>query len=276
MPVATKTVKCPSCGAKTPAGADRCRICTRNLPPSASPSQAAYEEALYSSPVRGSAVARTRRKLWPLLVVVIAGLLVWNYLELGYGPAWAHRAEAHQPGDNWRTFRGIDGVTVYLPGEPIVESTGTAAGHLERARVGIDDHWDAILDAGVLSSGARREAESNLDATLAVGEAAAPSDIESAAPALVAGLIPGADLSEMTLTQGAGAFGGADYQFTAAFAGYPDKGSHGTVRARLVVVDDHTYLAATFFHESQDTDLSDRLLEGFTPDAAPGASAAGG
>ena len=30
MPVATKTKRCPSCGTKNSAEADRCRICTRN------------------------------------------------------------------------------------------------------------------------------------------------------------------------------------------------------------------------------------------------------
>jgi hypothetical protein len=278
MPVATKkSVKCPTCGAKTPADAERCRICTRALSHEAMPSQAAYEDALYGTPVRGAAPdGKKRRSLWPVIVVVVAGLLVWNYVELGYGPSWAHQASAHQPGGNWRTYTGVEGLTVFLPGEPIADAVDTGIGNLNRARVGVDDHWDAILDASILSSGAQREAEENLEATLAVGETVAPTDISTQAQALVAALVPGATLSEVALTERADAPAGTDYDLVAAYSNYPAKGSHGTVRARISVIDGTAYLAATWFPAAQSTDLHDHLLAGFTPDAVRAATANGG
>ena len=92
----------------------------------------------------------------------------------------------------------------------------------------------------------------------------------------MARLVPGATLTEVTLTQRADAAVGTDYDLTAAYADYPGRGSHGTVRARLSVVGDRTYLAATFFARNQSPDLHDHLLEGFRPDAVPAASAGGG
>jgi hypothetical protein len=276
MPVATKSLKCPSCGAKSPAGSDRCRICTRTLPQDSLASQAAYREDMYARPVRGEAPARRSRSLMPLVVLLVAALVAWNYFELGYGPSWAHRTSAHQPGGNWRTFTGVEGLTVFLPGDPITDGVSTSTGYLRRARVGVDDHWDAILDASVLSSAAQREAESGLDATLTVGTTAAPGDVMAQGAALVAALLPGAKLTETAVVpRGLTAFG-TDYDVVAAYSGYPDRGSHGTVRARITIAQGRTWLAATFYAGQQSVDLQDHLIAGFRPDGAPAPSGDGG
>jgi hypothetical protein len=275
MPVATKTVKCPTCGARTPADSDRCRICTRSLTRDAAPSQAAFEADLYSRPVRGEAPARRQRSLVPLVVVLVVGLVAWNYFSLGFGPSWAHRAEAHQPGSNWRTFRAVPGITVFLPGSPITDAVHTDVGNLRRARVGVDEDWDAILDAGVLSSGAQRDAESHLEATLAVGQAAAPADVVAAATPVVAALLPHATLSDPSLIERPTVGDATAYDLTAAYSGYPAASSQGNVRARLVVIDGRLDVAASFFGGTQSVDLHDHLIAGFQPDGAPAATSDG-
>jgi hypothetical protein len=269
MPVATKTVKCPTCGAKTPAGSDRCRICTRTLGRDAARTQQAFEDALYSRPVRGEAPARRQRSLTPLIVAIVVGLLAWNYFSLGYGPTWAHRTEAHQPGGNWRTFRGVPGITVFLPGSPIVDAAQTEVGGLRRARVGVDQHWDAILDADVLSTAAQHEAESHLEATLAVGQTAAPADVLGAATPVVAALLPGLTLSDAALIERPATDDTQTFDLTAAYSGYPAASSEGNVRARLVAVGGRLDVAATFFATTQSVDLHDHLIAGFQPDGTP-------
>ena len=93
MQLLEKKVKCPLCGAKNQKDARRCAICTRPLANDPLPSQAVYDEALWSTKI---ATKRSRQRTNPylLLVTAVAVALLANYFVLGYGPSWAHEPDA--------------------------------------------------------------------------------------------------------------------------------------------------------------------------------------
>lgn len=268
MPVATKTKRCPSCGTKNPGDTNRCRICTRSLADPDSASQARFEAALYAEPIAGASDKRRRGPWLPLLVVAVAGLLVWNYFSLGYGPSWMHRPALHEPGGNWRTFQEVPGLTAQLPGSPIVETVDTDAGHLTRARVGVDTHWDATLDASVTAPGARRDAIDRTYATLVVASTEPLSDPGNDINTLAAALAPGLRLSETSLVQVEDPAYGTEFDLVSGYRGFPEQGDGGTIRAHVVVDGNATMIVATLSSQADSASVHDRLVEGFTPDGA--------
>lgn len=265
MPVSTKTNRCPSCGTKNDPDSSRCRVCTRTLPHIGLPSEAAYEQALYANPVRGSAGRPRRRPLIPMLALVVVALVAWNYVSLGYGPSWAHRAQAHRPGQNWRTFRGVPGVTVQLPGEPVVETVDTRAGFLTRAQVGIDGDWDAVLDASTTSPAAKRDGRQRLAATLVVASTTPIADPDEAIPTLLGALLDGVTISEISLNANSADAVTASYDVVASYRGFPTAADRGALRAKVIVGSDTTTIATTFSCTSGAVLVQDRLLAGLTP-----------
>ena len=268
MPVATKTKRCPSCGTKNPAETSRCRICTRALPRPDMPSQTEYENALYSEPIAGASTKRRGGPALPVLLVAVAGLLGWNYFSLGYGPSWAHRPAVHEPGGNWRTFREVPAITAQLPGSPIVEKVDTEVGHLTRARVGVDDHWDAVIDSSTRTPAAIQEGVEQTYAVVVVGSTQPLVEPASGIPTLVASLAPGLHLSESSLVQVEDPGYWDRFDLVSGYRGYPEPNSNGTVRARVVIDDTATMVVATLSSKADSASVHDRLVAGFTPDGA--------
>lgn len=268
MPVATKTKRCPSCGSKNPPQQERCKVCTRTLPYPAPPDEAEFNETLYAQPVR-TAPPRRRRSLVPLVVVAAAALVAWNYLSLGYGPSWAHRPTVHQPGTNWRTFRGVPLVVAQLPGNPIVEAVDTTVGNLTRARVGIDDHWDAVLDASVRSPGERRDGLEQLASTVVVASTQPIADTAASIPTLIDALVDGISVSDLNVDPLQSDLGSTDttarFDIVATYRGYPERGDNGIIRARVTVDGTATVVAATLSSHADSVSVQDRLLDGLNP-----------
>lgn len=255
-----KPVRCPTCGAKSPAGSPRCRLCTRALPRAVMPSQAAFEEELYAEPIR---TTRGRfRVSFPVILLVIAGALAGaNYLWWGYGPAWASRDAAHSPGENWRTYRGLEGATVLLPGTPISSEGDSPFGMTHRAEVAVDRNWDAVIDADVTAPGAIADARTRQVATLSVAETTAPADPTEVGAELLAATQPAAKVSDVRVTERPGVEG--HYDVTARYRRSDDPTAAGDVRARIIVAGGRAYVLATYSTRGVVSGLQDHLVGGF-------------
>jgi hypothetical protein len=265
MLLADPKLRCPSCGAKNPIDATRCNTCTRQLPRDQMPSQAAFEEAMYSQPVREkptSAAWMSKSTLGILLLIALAFL---NYEYIGWGPDWAHRDMVHK-GDTWRTFRN-DEFSVILPGNPEQDIVATSTGDLQRYQVGVDSDWVSVLDADITAPALRIEGENDLYGTVEVATGIIAGDLASQAAALVAGTQPGTELSDVEVKPFEDAKIGVQVTVTADYVGGPKKAGHGKVSARLVNDNGVLYLLATFVENGSDQALQDKLVSGFTPGA---------
>jgi len=226
--------------------------------------QAEFEEALYAEPVRGASDGPRRRSLLPLLVVAVAGLLVWNYLQLGYGPSWAHRTTT-EPGADWHTVTEVPGLRVELPGQPIVDGADTASGFLQRARVGVDDQWDMVVDETVRAPADLRDALDGQYATLVAASTERVDDPGTDLPILAAGLVSGIEVTDVSIVESGTEPAGTRYDLVAGYRGFPRSGDSGTIRARIVVGDATTTIVASLSDQADSASLHDRLVAGFTP-----------
>lgn len=255
-----KAVRCPTCGAKSPAGSQRCRLCTRTLPRKVMATQAAFEEELYAAPIR-----TTRHQVrisFPVVVLLIAVLAaIGNYLWWGYGPSWASRDAAHSPGDNWRTYRGFEGATVLLPGTPISSSGDSAVGMVRRAEVAVDRNWDAVIDAQVTAPGAIADARTRRVATITVAETSAPADPVAAGADLLVAAQPATKVSEVEVRPRPQAEG--HYDVTARYRRSDDPSVAGEVRARIIIQGPRAYVLATYLTRGEVRGLQDHLVGGF-------------
>jgi hypothetical protein len=249
-------------------------VCTRSFHDGATfPADAVYQEELY-----GQAVATPRgasgTRISTVVAVLVVALLAGNYFVFGYGPDWAHRADTATPGDNWKTYRGFEGATVALPGSPVVDATDSVIGNIDRARVGVNGHWDAVLDASTSSSAARAKGRADLYATVAVGRGTAPTDVGAAAASVIRALAPGIDVGNTVVTA-VPTTGGALHDVFDVVGHYTpsDGGAAGTIRGRVVVSGTWLFAFATDSADPDATVLQRFLVGGFS--VAPAGSAAG-
>jgi hypothetical protein len=271
MLLAESKVRCPSCGAKNDAEAERCRTCTRSLPRDQMPSQAAFEEALYAKPV----ATNQPRTSWvgpiTLVALIVVGLGVANYFKLGYGPTWAHQnLSSHE--DNWRTLAG-DGWTTLFPGRPIEDQIPTSTGDIHTYKVLVDGRWNSILDADTLGPGEQAQAVENQHATVIIGVTNSPADLAASAQGIVQLLVPAATLDQVKITTPEDAALGSQVELTAHVTDGGDDAPTGAAQVRLVADGPTTYVIASFVAHGPDTDLQHSLVKAFHVGAGPEAPA---
>ena len=137
MQLLEKKAKCPLCGAKNPVDAPRCGTCTRPLQNDPLPSQALYDEALWSTKI-ASKGARTPTNPYAVLALLVVAAVIVNYFVLGFGPSWAHEAKPPAKGFEWKVYTGQPDYRADLPGEPITGSAGAFGTTLTTATVWVD------------------------------------------------------------------------------------------------------------------------------------------
>jgi hypothetical protein len=271
MLLADSKVRCPSCGAKNDADAERCRTCTRSLPRDQMPSQAAFEQALYSQSVATAKPKTSNANRWFMVLLLVGALAAANYYSFGYGPTWAHRnLSSHE--DNWRSLAG-DGWHMLFPGRPIEDRIPTSSGDILRDKVLVDGRWNSILDADVLGPGMQAKALTDQHATVIVAVAPSPSDLAAGAQSLVQVIVPGATLTDVKVDSPTDATYGAQVELTAHVTNAGQDAPTGNARVRLVAVGPTTYLVGTFVAQGQDTDLQRALVRSFRVGDDPGSHA---
>ena len=175
MQLLEKKAKCPLCGAKNPVDAPRCGTCTRPLQNDPLPSQALYDEALWSTKI-ASKGARTPTNPYAVLALLVVAAVIVNYFVVGLGPSWAHEAKPQAKGFEWKVYTGQPDYRADLPGEPITGSAGAFGTTLTTATVWVDGHWDLVRDRDTRSVGALDLARRNVHAALILASGPAPAD----------------------------------------------------------------------------------------------------
>ena len=263
MPLTRDKTRCSSCGTKNEAGAERCRICTRSLAQDSAPSQEAYEETLYSQPVRESAIGDGPQHVFVLSVLLLAALVGLNYFYLGFGPDWAHRYLA-APGATWHTVDS-DNWRAVLPGTPDERIVETSDGDLKVATVGVDKNWVSTLDATVRAPGDRVSAQENLYATVVVADGAIGQELNQVGGELLGLVLPDMSLDELSFAQVTDPQFGSQIDVKGGFRGGTRPQGSGDIRARLTRIGNNVYIVAAFVESGSDPALFDMLLRNFSP-----------
>lgn len=258
-----KKVKCPLCGAKNTAGSPRCAICTRPLDNDPLPSQAVYQEALWSTRIasKGSR-ARTSPAAILALVVLTAGLM--NYYVFGLGPSWAHEPAPVVKGEQWKVYDQPDYVAD-LPGEPMTSTRAVLGTQLTVASVWVDGNWNAVRDDRTRSAGGLEQARKAVTAGVFTASGPAPADPGASLSALVTSLAEGVTLEPGGVTAVQDAPVGEQFTLSTSFSGWPEESDAGTVRATAIVVDGRIHIAASFVIGGDDASLHRRLASKFEP-----------
>lgn len=227
-----------------------------------SSTQAAFEEDLYSRPVRQGklAIGDLHPVAVVLLLVAVIGLV--NYQFLGYGPEWAHKATVVPAGSSWRGFHG-EGWSASLPPDLGSDSVAGPTGAMHRTWAGIDSHWDTVAGGGTLPPAAARRASTDLVAEVVVAVGSAPPDATAAAAQLVTAALPGSTISDVKATIAPKDAHDQTINVTASFDGGISVSSHGGVLARIYVDDNTYYLVSTFTKDGNASDIHDKLVTGF-------------
>lgn len=267
MPILdAKKTRCPLCGAKNPIDAARCSICTRPLERNPLPTQAVYEEALWST--RIASKHSTRRRIDPVpvgfMLLVCAALL--NYFVLGYGPSWAHVDPPPDKAGDWAVNRGQADYVADIPGVPmraVVAAQGTS---IETATVWVDSNWLRIRDDNTQSVGRLQEARDGAHAALVLGVGAAPADPAASLTAIVQAMLPGTELEVGGVsTQQDPPPGQQKISLVTNYTGFPEPADRGVVRATATVANGKIWIAASYVRPGDDPDLHHRLIEHFEP-----------
>lgn len=268
MQLLEKKVKCPLCGAKNGARAARCAICTRPLNNDPLPSQALYDEALWSTKI---ASKRSRKATSPylILVVVLAVGLCVNYFVVKAGPDWMHEPVPLGKGFSWEEQTELGRYRVDLPGHPIREEVPVAGVTFNAASVWVDGNWEKLRDEDTRSIMALQDSIVRLHSGLVVATGPAPMDPASSINSVVAAMSPGAVLADGGVTALQDPDYGAQWDLVTTYTGWPEESKEGTVRARVIVLDNEMFVAATFTNGGDDPDVHERLVQSFVPNAAP-------
>lgn len=263
MQLIEKKIKCPLCGARNKVDARRCTICTRPLANDPLPSQAIYQDALWSSTIatpRGTSGSGISP--WFLAVALVVGAALLNYFVLGWGPSWAHEPTSPERGFSWKEYRDDPAYRVDLPGVPIVTPVDVAGTHLTAASVWVDRFWDVSRDATTQSAASLDVSRRSAHALVVTASGPAPADTANAVGAMVASLAPGVALEE----GGVIADGSSGrYLLRTRFAGWPEPAEEGIVRATVTVEGNTVLVAATFVRGGDDPALAERLVEQLVP-----------
>ncbi|MFN8053068.1 MAG: zinc ribbon domain-containing protein [Acidimicrobiales bacterium] len=268
MQLLAKKAKCPLCGAKNPPDAARCGICTRPLANDPLPSQAVYQEALWSTKI---ATKQARKKASPstfLSLIIVLGVLL-NYFVLGFGPEWLHEPKATPKAADWQVFSGNPDFKADLPGHPMETLRKIPGSGLNAATVWVDANWDLLRDDETQSVAALDVARRRVHAQLTAAAGPAPADVAASIPAIVGALAPGSALADGGVTAVDQPAYGEQFDLVTTYVGWPDESGSGTVRAHVVVFDGKLFVAATFVHDGDDEALHRRLVSTFVPTGSP-------
>lgn len=263
MQMLEKKVKCPLCGARNKVDAPRCTICTRPLANDPLPSQALYQEALWSSTIatsRGN--TGTGVSPWFVVGVLVVALALLNYFVVGLGPSWAHEPKAPERGFTWKEYRGDPAYRADLPGTPLVLPVDVAGTRLTAAAVWVDSNWNVARDGTTQSVAALDAGLRTAHGLIVTASGPAPSDTANAVGAMVAALAPGVALEEGGVTAD-GTTG--RFLLRTKFAGWPLPADEGVVRATVRVDGGTVFVAASFVRGGDDPALAERLVEQFVP-----------
>jgi hypothetical protein len=263
-----KKAKCPLCGTKNPVDAVRCSICTRPLDNDPLPSQAVYQEALWSSRI-ASKTARKKANPYAVLGLLVVAAVIVNYFVVGLGPSWAHETAPVERGSLWKEQRSLPGYVADLPGTPMLGAATAGGSSLATASVWVDGHWDLVRDAGTQSVGGLAEANAGVHADLVLASGNAPADAIASLPAIVAAFVPGTQLAAGGVNTVQDPAFGNQLTLTTGFTGFPDEAGDGTVRATATVANGRIYVAASFVVGGDDSALHARLTSTFVPDGMP-------
>jgi len=270
MPLLASKIKCPLCGAKQSADNVRCETCTRPLRDEGSASETLYTEALWSQAIDDKRRVERRLNPYMLVAVAVVALVIANWFQFRVGPDWAHSTAPWVQGSDWKTYRGVPGARIDLPGDPQITLVPAATGGLTAATVWLDSEWKATRDRNTRAVGALAAARTSLHAIVVVGGGAAPTDPRSAAPEAVGALI-GGTLTNPVTTERQDPTVGKQFDVIAGFEGIPDRAGTGTIRARIIVTTDPAgatvwHLAVTASLGGDDTTLHQELVKDLVPD----------
>ncbi|HNI35040.1 MAG TPA: hypothetical protein PLV93_06540 [Microthrixaceae bacterium] len=268
MQVMEKKAKCPLCGAKNPVGAPRCGICTRPLEEAPLPSQAVYQEALWSTRIASKGARKKSNPAFALLLVALVGLGL-NYFVVKKGPDWLHEPVQAPQGSTWKEYRDQPDYLVDLPGTPMVGTAEALGSQLSTASVWVDDRWDVARDDNTRSVGAMENARNRLHAGVVVASGVAPADPAATLSGLVASLVPNTELAVGGVDSVQRPAYGEQFTLTTNFTGFPEPSKSGTVRATATIWEGRIYIAASFVVGGDDKALHQNLVEDFHPVGAP-------
>lgn len=268
MQLLEKKAKCPLCGAKNPVDAPRCGTCTRPLQNDPLPSQALYDEALWSTKIASKA-SRKKTNPYAVLALLVVVAIIVNYFVVGLGPSWAHEAKPTAKGFEWKVYTGQPDYRADLPGSPIVGSASAFGTTLTTASVWVNSHWDLVRDQDTRSVGAIDQARRSVHADLILGAGPAPADPATALSALVQALVPDTQLEPGGVNTVQDPDYGQQLTLETPFTGFPEANGSGTVRATAIVFDGKIFVAASFVSGGDDAALHARLTEEFVPAGAP-------
>lgn len=263
-----KKAKCPLCGAKNPVGAARCGICTRPLDNDPLPSQAVYQEALWSTRI-ASKGSRKKTNPYAVLGILAVGAVLLNYFVIGLGPDWAHEPKPVAKGFQWKVYRDQPDYVADIPGSPMITQSTAFGTTLTTATVWVDSHWDLVRDDDTQAVGTLADARTKVYAGLSLASGPAPQDPATALSGIVQSLQPTTILTPGGVTVVQDPAFGQVYTLVTEFNGFPEDADRGTVRATATVADGKIWVAASFVRRADDVALHTRLTKNFIPAGAP-------
>lgn len=257
-----RTVACKGCGARNLRTANRCKICTAQMDIDLETTWCVARQAMYQSKVSKRAAPRRAKSIFAIaLVVYVVGVFGYNYFFAGFGPSWAHRPMANNPGDSWVTYKDFAGeipgrtTSMRLPGPPI-EGAYTGG---RKATTVVDANWNAVLDRDTTSPAAEGLAEEKRAATVVV--AVTTLDPATTPPeALIADLLPGVQLADVHATSQKTASLGVQTDVTGRDMDYPTPQREGRFEARFQRLNGRTLVAATFYEQGYRPEMHQFLL----------------
>lgn len=259
MAMVSKKVRCPLCGTGNDAEAQRCSVCTRPLVEAPLASQRVYDETLWSEKIASGGSKKSTNMVFVLGCALILALVV-NYFVVKAGPDWAHEPPAVAPGDTWRTVDAANGITVDLPGAPMIAPVTLGGASATMASVWVDDAWEAVFDDRTTSKAAEAGALDAMHAAVAVASgpasAAAPS-LEELALALAPGLV----LDPSATVPAQAEANGLAWKWEADYSGFPRPNVEGVVRGRSLQRDGVRLSIVTILRTDDDAELLDALFE---------------
>ena len=256
----SRSITCIGCNAKNPASAERCRICTAPLHFTGNEIAVEHNRDLYSHRVSHWKPERTNARWVMAALVVIAGAITFNYMQLGWGPKWAHRPMTLGSTERWATYKGFgDGIVVRLPGAPIERGTGDGEG-VEAISV-VDRTWKPVLDQTTTTPKQITAAKAGRTATV----------VAAVVPSVDGPPTIGLDERVSSMVQDATISGartsivkeprfGVEGDLVANFSGYPEANRSGVVKARAYQVGETTLIIATFFERGVDNEMHNFVL----------------
>ena len=257
----SKSVTCISCNARNPETAQRCRICTAPLHFDGNAMTVEHNRDLYTTRVSDWKPDRSKARWIAAILVLIGGIIVYNYAFYGWGPDWAHRPFLLEATERWVTYKGFgDNISVRMPGSPIERTTTDGAG--PAAVSVVDGDWNPVLDRTTTTPKQLTYADSTRKATVVA--ALLPSEVGPPTIGLdnkVATLVNDVTLSGARTSIVKKPNAGVQGDLVANFRGYPAANRSGVVHARAYQLGEKTLVVATFYERGLDLDMHDFLLD---------------